>query len=279
MIDGVDCSYANTSSIPHLVVVGGTSGIGLALARRHQMHGWRVSVVGHNPEKIKMLNQSHPDITTYACDLTDAVELEKLLQQLSEVCFQRLIYSAGSYFNERIHTLGRVQSDQMLAINLQAFEHIFCWASAQLKRQVEKQPVTCPATYTVSDATLGLICMASIAGVLDYPYASLYAKSKRAMIATASAYRCALQPYGIQVTCIASGYIDTQALRDLNEGDASHKPFIMSTEHAVDHIMQAISEDTELAIFPWTMRYITRILNRLPKPILHQILRNKLDRQ
>ena len=207
------------------------------------------------------------------------VEREKLLQQLSEVDFQRLIYSAGSYFNERIHTLDCDQSDQMLAINLQAFEHIFCWASAQLKRQVKKQPVTCSATHTVSDAKLGLICIASIAGVLDYPYASLYAKSKRAMIATASAYRCALQPYSIQVTCIASGYVDTQALRDLNQGDASHKPFIMSTEDAVDKIMQAIREDTELAIFPWPMRYITRILNRLPKPVLHRILRNKLDRQ
>ncbi len=271
MTNGVDCSYANTSSIPHLIVVGGTSGIGLALARRHQMHGWRVSVVGHNQEKIKTLNQNYPDITTYACDLTDAVELEKLLQQLSEVCFQRLIYSAGSYFNERIHTLGRAQSDQMLAINLQAFEQVFRWASEQLKQQYQALDLT-------KRSRPSLVCIASIAGTMDYPYASLYAKSKRAMIATASAYRCALQPYSIQVTCIASGYIDTQALRDLNNGDASHKPFIMSTEHAVDHIMQAISEDTELAIFPWPMRYITSALNHLPKPILNWILRSKLDK-
>ena len=95
------------------------------------------------------------------------------MQQLSEVGFQRLIYSAGSYFNERIHTLDRVQSDQMLAINLQAFEHVFHWASTQLKRQIEEQPVICPATHTVSDPKLGFICIASIAGVLDYPYASL----------------------------------------------------------------------------------------------------------
>lgn len=278
MTDVINPSYTNTSSIPHLIVVGGTSGIGLALARRHQLQGWRVSVVGHNQEKIKTLNQSHPDMITYSCDLAHDIERRKLLQQLSEVDFQRLIYSAGSYFNERIHTLDRVQSDQMLAINLQAFEHVFYWASTQLKRQIEEQPVTCPATHTVSDPKLGLICIASIAGVLDYPYASLYAKSKSAMIATASAYRCAMQPFNIQVTCIASGYIDTQALRDLNKGDASHKPFIMSTEHAVDNIMQAISEDTELAIFPWPMRYITRILNRLPKPVLHRLLRSKLDK-
>ena len=72
MTDVIDSSYANTSIVPHLIVIGGTSGIGLALARRHQQQGWRVSVVGHSQEKIKMLNQSHPDMTTYACDLTDA---------------------------------------------------------------------------------------------------------------------------------------------------------------------------------------------------------------
>lgn len=283
MTDFIHASYTTSNSAqtrqPHLIVIGGTSGIGLALARRHQQQGWQVSVVGHSQEKITTLNQQNPDITTYQCDLTDMVEREKLFQQLSAVCFQRLIYSAGSYLNERIHTLGRAQSDQMLAINLQAFEHVFCWASTELKRQVEREPTDFSANPFIPDAKLSLICIASIAGVLDYPYASLYAKSKRALIATASAYRVAMQPYDIQVTCIASGYVDTQALRDLNQGDASHKPFIMSTEHAVDNMMQAIADNTELAIFPRPMRYITGILNRLPKPILHRLLRNKLDRQ
>ncbi|MGP4848828.1 SDR family NAD(P)-dependent oxidoreductase, partial [Marinobacter sp. 1Y8] len=188
--------------------------------------------------------------------------------------FQRLIYSAGSYTNERIHHLNKADSDQMLAINLQAFEQVFRWASSQLKQQLKQ-------SHQALDVTKGdrpsLICIASIAGTIDYPYASLYAKSKRAMIATASAYRAALVPYDIQVNCIASGYINTQALRDLNDGDASHKPFIMSTQAAVDHIMQAIDDDVELAIFPRSMRYITA-LNHLPKPVLNWILRSKLDK-
>ena len=34
--------------LSHLIVIGGTSGIGLALALAHQQHGWQVSVVGHS---------------------------------------------------------------------------------------------------------------------------------------------------------------------------------------------------------------------------------------
>ncbi len=256
---------------PHIIIVGGTSGLGLALALHHQMLGWQVSVVGSSAAKIADINRQYPAILTHVCDLTDPSQTRTLLDSLSGTQFQRLIYSAGTYTNERIHHLNQADSDQMLAINLQAFEQVFRWASSQLKQ-------SCQSLDMTKGDRPSLICIASIAGTIDYPYASLYAKSKRAMIATASAYRAALVPYDIQVNCIASGYIDTQALRDLNDGDASHKPFIMSTKTAVDRIMQAINDDIELAIFPRSMRYITSALNHLPKPVLNWILRSKLDK-
>lgn len=52
----------------------------------------------------------------------------------------------------------------------------------------------------------------------------------------------------------------------------------MSTQTAVDHIMQAIDDDVELAIFPRSIRYIASALNYLPKPVLNWILRSKLDK-
>ena len=274
------------SHAPNIIVVGGTSGIGLALAVHHLQLGWQVSVVGSSVAKIECINSQYPTIKTYACDLTDDTQIKNLLETLSSARFDRLIYSAGSYLNERMHHLNQADSDKMLAINLQAFEQIFSWASIQLKQQ--NQSLDVANNIVINNIVINnvvtnnirpsLICMASIAGTMDYPYASLYAKSKRAMIATASAYRLALDPYDIQVTCIASGYIDTQALRDLNDGNASHKPFIMSTQTAVANIMKAISEDVELAVFPRSMRYITRTLNHLPKPLLNWILRSKLDK-
>lgn len=261
----------STHKPSHIVVFGGTSGLGWALALHHQALGWQVSVVGHSVEKIAHINSQHPDIVTQCCDLTDSAQTQTLLEVLSNISFQRVIYSAGSYTNERVHHLSQADSDKMLAINLQAFEQVFRWASEQLKQQ----------SYSMDfnkSNKLSLICIASIAGTMNYPYASLYAKSKRAMIATASAYRAALAPYHIQVNCIASGYIDTQALRDLNDGDASHKPFVISTQTAVKHVMQAIDKNIELAVFPRSTRYITRALNHLPKPVLNWILRSRLDK-
>ncbi len=268
-----DLIQSSASQPPHLVVIGGTSGIGLALALQHQQLGWQVSVIGHNETKIAKLNIRHPTIKTYRCDLTDLIQRQNLMTELSNVCFERLIYSAGSYTNERIHNLNQADSEQMLVINLQAFQEVFSWASQQLKLQTLEVD-----NQSAHADKLSLICIASIAGMLDYPYASLYAKSKRVMIATASAYRCALAPFNIQVTCIASSYIDTQALRDLNNGDASHKPFIMSIDKAVKHIMKAIDTNVELAVFPWPMRRIIKLLDKLPKAVLNRLLKGKLDK-
>ena len=263
------------SDVPHLIVIGGTSGIGLALALHHQQFGWQVSIVGYSETKINLINSQYPNIVTYTCDLTNSVQTQKLLDSLSGINFQRLIYSAGSYTNERIHQLNQADSDKMLAINLQAFEQVFRWASEQLKYQSKLQNQSLDFAEISRPS---LICIASIAGTMDYPYASLYAKSKRAMITTASAYRTALSPFDIQVTCIASGYIDTQTLRNLNNGDASHKPFIMSIDKAVRHIMKAIDSDVELVVFPWQMHRIVKLLNKLPKALLNKLLKVKADK-
>ncbi|ALF60206.1 SDR family NAD(P)-dependent oxidoreductase [Psychrobacter urativorans] len=278
------CQYVNNKSHkPCVIIIGGTSGIGLALALEHIKLGWDVIVVGSSLEKIQALNKYYPMLTTIQNDVSKPDNRQKLFQQLNEQFnaqpFERLIYCAGWYLNERVTTLNQVDSAHSLAVNLQAFNDIFAWASENLKQQdYDNEYKSQRYSDQYPSQKPALICLSSIAGLLDYPYTSLYAKCKRAMIATASAYRLALAPFNIQVTCIASGYVNTQALRDLNDGDTSHKPFIMSEQTAVKHIMHAINHDVVLAIFPKRMRYLIHILNSLPSPLLNIIMRQKLDK-
>jgi hypothetical protein len=67
-------------------------------------------------------------------------------------------------------------------------------------------------------------------------------------------------------------------LRDLNQGSADHKPFIISIDKALQLIMKAIDEGVELAVFPKRLYYLTYMLNKLPKPLLSRVLRGKLDK-
>ena len=262
-----------------IIIIGGTSGLGLSLAKAHLAQGWQVCVVGHSTHKIKEINHIYPQIQTVCCDLSNRNERNELFKQLelqqlecnqllpSSKQFSRLIYCAGWYINERVSTLDRQSSDQMLSINLQSFQETFSWASEQLKtfKAAHQQPAE-------------LITIASIAGLLDYPYNSLYAQSKHAMITTAGAYRTALAPYAIDVITIAPGYINTSMLRSLNDGDASHKPFIINEDKAVDLILKAIDDKTALSVFPAKMKILVKGLSLLPNSVLGWLMLKNLDK-
>ena len=246
----------------HIIIIGGTSGIGLALADWHLNQSWQVTVIGSNAEKIAKLPQSllqNPAFTAHVCDISDNIARRKLFDKLAQQPFNRLIYCAGKYYNERQNQLNQDESQHMLAINLQAFQAVFGWASEQLKHSY--------------DTDKSLIAIASIAGLLDFEDASLYAKCKRAMIASCDAYCIGLRPFHINVICIASGYIDTNQLRSLNNGDASHKPHIISEQQAVKEIMTAIEQNIALHIFPKPMKRTISLLSVLPKPLLNQIMK------
>lgn len=110
-----------------------------------------------------------------------------------------------------------------------------------------------------------LVAVASIAGLLkEYPEGSLYSASKRAAIAICDSSRKALAPFGIAVTTIVPGYVDTARLRDLNGGDARRKPFLEPEACAVERMAKAIDRRAECCVFPWQLRATVRFFNHLP---------------
>lgn len=244
----------------YCVIIGGTSGIGLALARWHLSQGWQVTVVGSSAAKITELQQSiiSDNFNILSCDLQNTNERMALFTELKKHQIDRLIYSAGYYYNERRQKLNKTESAKVLAINLQAFYDVFYHVSEQLKSQNGKSQI---------------IALASIAGMLDFKDSSLYAKCKRAMITTCQAYRMALVPFDIDVICIASGYVDTARLRELNGGNAHNKPFVISEEQAVFEILHAIDNNIALHIFPKAMKYTTWALSLLPKSLLNSVMK------
>lgn len=263
-----------TNLTNHLIIIGGTSGIGLALAKSYLAIDWQVSIVGSNADKIERLQQTLAtqylnSCHIYQCDISQAKQLSGLFLQLQKTPFNQLIYSAGWYLNERKLTLSQNDSNKMLAVNLQAFQQVFHWASEQLKQNSMNVSTDKKAN---SKTTKKLVCIASVAGMLSYPDSSLYAKCKGVMIATCDAYRTGLEPFDISVICIASGYIDTKQLRALNNGDASHKPFIISEERAVKEIQHAIDNNLALHCFPKPMKGVVGTLGLFPKSLLNKIM-------
>lgn len=230
------------------VILGASQGLGLALARHYLAQGHHVWLCARNVDALRQsdlaqVTQAH----IVAIDITHTPPLKTLLETIARIDI--LIVTAGVYYNTRSHLLDAQSAMAMLSTNISALVNAFESAGARMLAQGHGH----------------LVAVSSIAGLMpDYPGASAYSATKRSVLTVCEAYRTALQPLGIAVTAIVPGYIDTQRLRQLNNGDARSKPFLMSEAHAVARIAQAIQTQEAVAIFPRRMKWLIWLAKQWP---------------
>ena len=236
-----------------VLIIGGTSGIGLALAIHYLNQGDAVAVCGRDVNRVcTSIKEQHKKLSLFEFDIADKGDIANALNCFAKNGLDLLIVSAGFYFNNRKQKLNEATSLRMIQTNISGLNHAFELTAERMLEQKYGH----------------LVAISSIAGLVeDYPGASLYSATKRSVISLCDTYRIALSPFSIAVTAIVPGYINTAKLRELNNGDASHKRFILSENEAVKQIVYAIDHRLSIHVFPSKLKYIVQILNLMPKLI------------
>jgi len=114
--------------------------------------------------------------------------------------------------------------------------------------------------------------VSSIAGLIDYPKASVYARTKLTIMGVCETYRAFFRDYNINVTTIIPGYIATDKLKSLSKEDITNKPTVLSEEKSTDIIVKAISDKKEKVIYPLSMRILIAIITKFPKKLLTYLM-------
>jgi short-subunit dehydrogenase len=169
------------------------------------------------------------------------------------------INCAGSYADDVAGNISYEEAEEMLRTNILGTINCFEVARNIMKKQKSGK----------------IAVIASVSGILDYENSSLYTKTKRSVIQIADAYRRALKPFGISITTIAPGYVDTSKLRQLNNNDLSKKPFLVDVETAARIIFEAIEKRKKFIIFPSKMKWMMQSLVILPSSLLNIIMFRK----
>lgn len=233
-----------------IMVIGGTSGIGLALAQHYADRGAELALCGRDAGRL----DGHPlgrdpRVRAWSLDIRDRDAVERAVRDFGAGGIDVLIVTAGQYADAAGLAHSPALGPALVQTNIAGLVHAFEAAAAVMRRQGHGQ----------------LVAVASIAGLLkEYEGGSLYAASKRAAIAICDTYRKALAPYGIAVTTLVPGYVDTARLRELNGGDASAKPFLMSEQAAVARMVEAIDARVARRVFPLRLHLLVRLFNLLP---------------
>jgi NAD(P)-dependent dehydrogenase (short-subunit alcohol dehydrogenase family) len=185
------------------LITGGSSGIGLAIARALGEDGYGVTIAARRPEKLEAaadeLRGAGLDVNSIAANMTDEEALAGVVRSHKER-FGRLdvmVNNAAVGIGEAMHELTTKYVDMQLGVNLRAV----------IIGTREALPLLREAGAEHGKALI--VNTASIAGKSGQPWLSVYSATKAAVIGFSEATQKEVASDGIQVTALCPGFVDT----------------------------------------------------------------------
>jgi NAD(P)-dependent dehydrogenase (short-subunit alcohol dehydrogenase family) len=185
------------------LVTGGSSGIGLAIARALGEDGYGLTVSARRPEKLEAaaedLRSGGLDVLSAPANMADEQALASMVAAHKER-FGRLdvlINNAGVGIGEAMDSLSTKYVDMQLGVNLRAV----------ILMTRECLPMLREAGAEHGKALI--VNTSSVSGKAGQAWLSVYSATKAAVIGFSQATQMEIAGQGIQVTALAPAFVDT----------------------------------------------------------------------
>jgi len=234
------------------IIIGATSGIGNALARRLAGDGYTVGITGRRTELLESLKAENPEryrVRTH--DVTDVEMSVKTLENLADELgrLDLLVLCAGT--GDHNESLDFSVEKRTIDTNVTGFTAAADWAFARFQRQKQGH----------------LAVISSVAGLRGHRLAPSYGASKAYQISYTQSLRHkadhAKAP--IFVTDIRPGFVDTAMAK--GEGVFWSAP----VDKAARQIHRAIVKKKKVAYVTRRWYFVAMLLKRMPNFIYNKL--------
>jgi 3-dehydrosphinganine reductase len=211
-----------------VVVTGGSSGIGLAMAHRLAQHGAKVRLLARRADRLEAARHEivqacpNADVAVFQVDVVDGPALGKTLAAIMAEPggLDVLINNAGATHPGRFVDVPEKTHRELMEVNYFAV--------------IEALRLVVP--HMMERRSGQVINVGSLAGVIGIYGYSAYTPSKFALVGLSQVLRAELKPYGIAVSVTHPPETDTPML-------AYEKPLLPPATRAIAGTVKALSAD------------------------------------
>ena len=230
-----------------IFITGGTSGLGLELAKLYLAKGYTVGICGRDSQKFSLL----ADYERAFCYEADVVNRDRMVEVIGDYAAEHgldiVIANAGISMAEKSTIPDFRRCKKVIDTNVNGLFNTFEAALEIFIPQKKGQ----------------LVGISSLAGLNGLPGAGPYSGAKAAVMKICEGFSIDLRPMGIDVTCIAPGFVDTP----LTKQNDHSMPFLVDSEKAAVWMGRAIEKKKMYFAYPFVFASIVRALSMLPRPI------------
>lgn len=181
------------------IVTGASKGVGFATVKLLSENGYKVIAVSRNLHKVSQLTS--PNIETYQLDITEEKQIKEFFEKYKNITIDLLVNNAGGgagptyLINETMENFRRAYDINVSGPMLLSQLFVPCMRKSQ-------SPT--------------IVFITSLCGKIPYRGGGNYSNAKRGQMALIDTMRMEFSEYGIKITEICPGTIDTQIERKDN---------------------------------------------------------------
>jgi NAD(P)-dependent dehydrogenase (short-subunit alcohol dehydrogenase family) len=239
------------------IVVGASSGIGLAVARRLALAGRKVAMLARRERELRAMVAAINDALgreaafAYVHDAADLDAAEPLFARIENECgtVDELHYVAGVMPEVALDEFDLPKDKLQVTVNLLG---CIAWCNAAARRFLPKK----------AGCIVGVSSVAQDRGRIGRP---VYNASKAGMDTYLEALRNRLWRHGVRVTTIRPGFVETPMTAGLKLKGA------ISADAAAERILRARDRQRAIVYVPGKWRLIMFVIRSIPSFVFRKL--------